>query len=145
LHINTLHIHLKNSHNNHLNNFVSLENATISTWVCKKTLFSNNFIWWSWIVVLTHAILRVVDNFNMFKTQQKYEEKLLRFIWSYIRSHSVDNNHFNFFLKVLLTPPDEGPRIKGQRIKLQDIIEGMYHPLNSNNGCWISCKYFTLI
>jgi hypothetical protein len=48
-------------------------------------------------------------------------------------------------LKVLLTPPDEGPRIKGQRIKLQDIIEGMYHPLSSNNGCWISCEYFTLI
>lgn len=43
-------------------------------------------------------------------------------------------------LQFLLTPPDEGPRVKGQRIKLQDIIEGMYNPLTSNNGCWISCK-----
>lgn len=52
---------------------------------------------------------------------------------------------FNFkflfvWLQFLLTPPDEGPRVKGQRIKLQDIIEGMYNPLSSNNGCWISCK-----
>jgi hypothetical protein len=46
-----------------------------------------------------------------------------------------------FSLKVLLTPPDEGPRVKGQRIKLQDIIDGFYTPANMNNGCWISCKY----
>jgi hypothetical protein len=45
-------------------------------------------------------------------------------------------------LQFLLTPPDEGPRVKGQRIKLQDIIEGMYNPLSSNNGCWISRKSF---
>ncbi|KAG5683000.1 hypothetical protein PVAND_012312 [Polypedilum vanderplanki] len=44
---------------------------------------------------------------------------------------------------VLLTPPDEGPRVKGQRIKLQDIIEGAYSPLSgSNNGCWISSEEF---
>ena len=49
---------------------------------------------------------------------------------------------FVFLLQFLLTPPDEGPRVKGQRIKLQDIIEGMYNPLSSNNGCWISRKYF---
>lgn len=33
--------------------------------------------------------------------------------------------------------------MKGQRIKLQDIIDGYYNPSNgNNNGCWISCKYF---
>lgn len=49
----------------------------------------------------------------------------------------------NFFwhFQVLLTPPDEGPRVKGQRIKLQDIVEGVYNPLSSNNGCWISCEW----
>lgn len=31
--------------------------------------------------------------------------------------------------------------MKGHRIKLQDIIEGVYNPLNSNNGCWISCEF----
>lgn len=46
---------------------------------------------------------------------------------------------FSFLsFQFLLTPPDEGPRVKGQRIKLQDIVEGMYNPLSSNNGCWIS-------
>lgn len=49
-----------------------------------------------------------------------------------------------FIEKFLLTPPDEGPRVKGQRIKLQDIIDGYYNPSNgNNNGCWISCKYYT--
>ena len=42
---------------------------------------------------------------------------------------------------MLLTPPEQGPRIKGQRIKLQDIIDGAYNPLTSNNGCWINRKY----
>ncbi|KAL7031857.1 hypothetical protein ACKWTF_007152 [Chironomus riparius] len=43
---------------------------------------------------------------------------------------------------VLLTPPEQGPRIKGQRIKLQDIIDGAYNPLTSNNGCWINPEEF---
>lgn len=38
--------------------------------------------------------------------------------------------------KVLLTPPDEGPRVKGQRIKLQDIVDGLYVPQRAN-GSWI--------
>jgi len=37
---------------------------------------------------------------------------------------------------VLLTPPDEGPRVKGQRIKLQDIVDGLFVPQHSN-GSWI--------
>lgn len=49
--------------------------------------------------------------------------------------------YFFCHLQVLLTPPDEGPRVKGQRIKLQDIVEGVYNPLSSNNGCWISCEW----
>lgn len=45
------------------------------------------------------------------------------------------------FLKfqVLLTPPDEGPRVKGLRIKLQDIVDGEYTPLRVN-GTWIGGK-----
>jgi inactive dipeptidyl peptidase 10 len=38
-----------------------------------------------------------------------------------------------------LTPPDEGPRVKGQRIKLQDIIDGEYLP-SKINGTWIGGK-----
>lgn len=43
------------------------------------------------------------------------------------------------FLQILLTPPDEGPRVKGQRIKLQDIVDGLYKP-QPTNGTWINCK-----
>lgn len=50
------------------------------------------------------------------------------------------NNFKIFLLQVLLTPPDEGPRVKGARIKLQDIIDGEYQPA-SINGCWISCEF----
>lgn len=52
-------------------------------------------------------------------------------------------------LQVLLTPPDEGPRVKGLRIKLQDIVDGEYMPLRVN-GTWIGGKinspflYFTM-
>lgn len=46
--------------------------------------------------------------------------------------------------KVLLTPPDEGPRVKGQRIKLQDIVDGLFLPLHSN-GSWISGKCYCCI
>ncbi|XP_043070568.1 inactive dipeptidyl peptidase 10 isoform X2 [Drosophila grimshawi] len=42
---------------------------------------------------------------------------------------------------VLLTPPDEGPRVKGQRIKLQDIVDGIYVPQRSN-GSWIDAEEF---
>lgn len=45
-----------------------------------------------------------------------------------------------FILQVLLTPPDEGPRVKGQRIKLQDIIDGEYAP-QKLNGSWIGRKF----
>lgn len=41
--------------------------------------------------------------------------------------------------KVLLTPPDEGPRVKGQRIKLQDIVDGLFLPQHAN-GSWIDGK-----
>lgn len=40
---------------------------------------------------------------------------------------------------MLLTPPDEGPRVKGQRIKLQDIVDGDYVPLHVN-GTWLGGK-----
>lgn len=42
---------------------------------------------------------------------------------------------------VLLTPPDEGPRVKGQRIKLQDIVDGVYLPKRAN-GTWINAEEF---
>ncbi|SPP85818.1 uncharacterized protein LOC117588058 isoform X2 [Drosophila guanche] len=42
---------------------------------------------------------------------------------------------------VLLTPPDEGPRVKGQRIKLQDIVDGLYMPQHAN-GSWIDGEEF---
>ncbi|KAG8300757.1 hypothetical protein J6590_069816 [Homalodisca vitripennis] len=38
---------------------------------------------------------------------------------------------------VLLTPPDEGPRVKGVRLKLQDILSHDLTPLR-HNGSWIS-------
>ncbi|KAH8333609.1 hypothetical protein KR059_001206, partial [Drosophila kikkawai] len=44
---------------------------------------------------------------------------------------------------VLLTPPDEGPRVKGQRIKLQDIVDGLFTPQNAN-GSWIDGESFFL-
>lgn len=46
--------------------------------------------------------------------------------------------------KVLLTPPDEGPRVKGQRIKLQDIVDGLFVPQHSN-GSWIDGECYTLV
>ncbi|XP_037042079.1 inactive dipeptidyl peptidase 10 [Bradysia coprophila] len=42
---------------------------------------------------------------------------------------------------ILLTPPDEGPRVKGSRIKLQDIVDGHYTPMRVN-GTWISAEEF---
>ncbi|XP_072156634.1 inactive dipeptidyl peptidase 10 isoform X2 [Bemisia tabaci] len=38
---------------------------------------------------------------------------------------------------VLLTPPDDGPRIKGARIRLQDVLNHELTPLR-HNGSWIS-------
>ncbi|GLV36131.1 Dipeptidyl peptidase 10 [Carabus blaptoides fortunei] len=38
---------------------------------------------------------------------------------------------------VLLTPPDEGPRVRGQRVRLQDILGHEYTPLRFN-GTWVS-------
>ncbi|XP_017772534.1 PREDICTED: inactive dipeptidyl peptidase 10 [Nicrophorus vespilloides] len=38
---------------------------------------------------------------------------------------------------VLLTPPDEGPRIKGTRFRLQDILGHDFQPLRFN-GSWVS-------
>lgn len=44
---------------------------------------------------------------------------------------------------VLLTPPDEGPRVKGRRFELDDVFgkDGLheFQPLRSN-GTWISGK-----
>uniref|UniRef100_A0A182MX10 Dipeptidylpeptidase IV N-terminal domain-containing protein n=1 Tax=Anopheles culicifacies TaxID=139723 RepID=A0A182MX10_9DIPT len=48
---------------------------------------------------------------------------------------------YNCHLSVLLTPPDEGPRVKGQRIRLQDIIDGEYAP-KKLNGSWIGPDEF---
>ncbi|XP_013101716.2 inactive dipeptidyl peptidase 10 isoform X1 [Stomoxys calcitrans] len=42
---------------------------------------------------------------------------------------------------VLLTPPDEGPRVKGQRLKLQEIVDGAFMPQKSN-GTWINEEEF---
>lgn len=50
------------------------------------------------------------------------------------RKHPIKFLHLS--TKVLLTPPDEGPRVKGQRIKLQDIVDGVYVPQRAN-GSWI--------
>ncbi|XP_066142591.1 inactive dipeptidyl peptidase 10 [Euwallacea fornicatus] len=38
---------------------------------------------------------------------------------------------------VLLTPPDEGPRVKGTRFELEDILSHAFQPLRFN-GTWIS-------
>lgn len=43
--------------------------------------------------------------------------------------------------QVLLTPPDEGPRVKGERLKLQDIVKGEYAP-QQLNGEWVSSHEF---
>jgi len=40
---------------------------------------------------------------------------------------------------VLLTPPDEGPRVKGRRLELQDIFSLDFQPYRLN-GTWISGK-----
>jgi len=40
---------------------------------------------------------------------------------------------------VLLTPPDEGPRVKGRRFELEDIFSPDFQPLRLN-GSWISGK-----
>lgn len=42
---------------------------------------------------------------------------------------------------MLLTPPDEGPRVKGERLKLQDIVNGEYVP-QKLNGEWVSSHEF---
>lgn len=42
---------------------------------------------------------------------------------------------------MLLTPPDEGPRVKGERLKLQDIVNGDYSPAK-RNGEWVSAHEF---
>ncbi|XP_059616600.1 inactive dipeptidyl peptidase 10 isoform X2 [Phlebotomus argentipes] len=42
---------------------------------------------------------------------------------------------------VLLTPPDEGPRVKGERIKLQDIVNGEYNAAKVN-GDWVGPDEF---
>lgn len=47
---------------------------------------------------------------------------------------------------VLLTPPDEGPRVKGRRLELQDIFSPDFQPYHLN-GTWISgesLKYLSL-
>lgn len=67
--------------------------------------------------------------------QNGYFVCILDMIWSFFK------HYHHYYLQVLLTPPEQGPRIKGQRIKLQDIIDGAYNPLTSNNGSWINCKY----
>lgn len=58
-------------------------------------------------------------------------------MFNYINDKEKTFFFFNF--KVLLTPPDEGPRVKGLRIKLQDIVDGEYTPLRVN-GTWIGGK-----
>lgn len=52
--------------------------------------------------------------------------------------------HNALFHQVLLTPPDEGPRVKGHRIKLQDIIDGEYTPLKLN-GCWVGGELLLIV
>lgn len=56
------------------------------------------------------------------------------------RRHPIKFLHLS--TKVLLTPPDEGPRVKGQRIKLQDIVDGVYVPQRAN-GSWIDGEHQT--
>lgn len=38
---------------------------------------------------------------------------------------------------VLLTPPDEGPRVKGRRLRVQDLLSEDLVPVRWN-GTWIS-------
>ncbi|KAI8432844.1 hypothetical protein MSG28_013775 [Choristoneura fumiferana] len=38
---------------------------------------------------------------------------------------------------VLLTPPDEGPRVKGRRLRIQDLMNDELVPVRWN-GTWIS-------
>ncbi|KAJ0171535.1 hypothetical protein K1T71_013085 [Dendrolimus kikuchii] len=38
---------------------------------------------------------------------------------------------------VLLTPPDEGPRVKGRRLRIQDLLTDELKPIRWN-GTWIS-------
>ena len=38
---------------------------------------------------------------------------------------------------VIVTPPDPGPRIKGQRLNLQDIVQKRFKP-RAFNGTWVS-------
>lgn len=45
---------------------------------------------------------------------------------------------------VLLTPPDEGPRVKGNRFTIQDILSRDFQPLRFN-GTWVSGKSFKLV
>ncbi|XP_048484052.1 inactive dipeptidyl peptidase 10 [Plutella xylostella] len=42
---------------------------------------------------------------------------------------------------VLLTPPDEGPRVKGRRLRIQDILDDDLKPVRWN-GTWISGDAF---
>lgn len=42
---------------------------------------------------------------------------------------------------VLLTPPDEGPRVKGRRLRIQDLLTEELEPVRWN-GTWISGKCF---
>lgn len=58
-------------------------------------------------------------------------------LWIREITYSINIYELN---QILLTPPDEGPRVKGQRIKLQDIVDGVYVPL-AVNGSWIGRKY----
>lgn len=41
---------------------------------------------------------------------------------------------------VLLTPPDEGPRVKGVRFELEDILSHEFQPPRFN-GTWVSGMY----
>ncbi|KAH9641219.1 hypothetical protein HF086_004606 [Spodoptera exigua] len=41
---------------------------------------------------------------------------------------------------VLLTPPDEGPRVKGRRLRIQDLLTEELTPVRWN-GTWISGEW----
>lgn len=45
---------------------------------------------------------------------------------------------------VLLTPPDEGPRVKGRRLKIQDLLTNELVPARWN-GTWISGEFCWLL
>lgn len=51
------------------------------------------------------------------------------------------NNQYARPPQVLLTPPDEGPRVKGERLRLQDIVNGDYSP-KKLQGSWMSSHEF---